>query len=61
METMNKTVFAKDRPAIEAEVARLQGLVKLGGYIPCPDHRIAPDAKWDLVQYYCQLLREKSC
>ena len=28
-------------------------LVELGGYIPCPDHRIAPDGKWDLVRYYC--------
>ena len=58
---MNKCVFAKDRTAIEAEVTRLQELVKLGGYIPCPDHRIAPDAKWELVQYYCQLMRNKYC
>ena len=58
---MNKCVFSKDRAAVEAEVARLQGLVKLGGYIPCPDHRIAPDAQWDLVQYYCQLMRANCC
>lgn len=57
---MNKCVFAKDKAAVEAEVVRLQNLVKLGGYIPCPDHRIAPDAKWELVQYYCQLMREDS-
>ena len=49
---MNKTVFARDRAAIDAEIERLRPLVELGGYIPCPDHRIAPDAQWDLVQYY---------
>ncbi len=54
---MNKTVFAKDRAAVKAEVERLKVLVDLGGYIPCPDHRLAPDAKWDIVQYYCQLMR----
>ena len=50
---MNKTVFSRDRAAVEAEVERLKPLVDIGGYIPCPDHRIAPDAKWDLVRYYC--------
>ncbi len=50
---MNKTVFARDYAAIDAEIERLKALVALGGYIPCPDHRIAPDAKWENVQYYC--------
>jgi len=55
---MNKTVFAHDRAAINAEVDRLKALVDLGGFIPCPDHRIAPDAIWDNVRYYCQRMRE---
>jgi uroporphyrinogen decarboxylase len=54
---MNKTVFAHDRAAIDAEIERLKPLVDLGGYIPCPDHRIAPDAKFDLVRYYCERMR----
>jgi len=29
----------------------------LGGYIPCPDHRIAPDAKFEVVQYYCEKMQ----
>ena len=33
-----------------SEIERLKPLVDLGGYIPCPDHRIAPDAKFDLVR-----------
>ena len=55
---MNKNVFARDRAAVEAEVERLKPLMDLGGYIPCPDHRIAPDAKFELVQYYCELMRK---
>ena len=54
---MDKRVFAADRTAVDAEVGRLSRLVDLGGYIPCPDHRIAPDAKWDLVRYYCDRMR----
>lgn len=54
---MNKTVFARDRAAVDAEVGRLEPLVALGGYIPCPDHRIAPDAKCELVRYYCDRMR----
>ena len=55
---MNKNVFARDKAAVEAEVERLKPLIDLGGYIPCPDHRIAPDAKFELVQYYCELMRK---
>jgi uroporphyrinogen decarboxylase len=53
----NKTAFSHDRAAVDAEIERLRPLVALGGYIPCPDHRIAPDAKWDLVRYYCDHMR----
>ena len=55
---MNKNVFAKDKAAIDEEIKRLKPLIELGGYIPCPDHRIPPDAKWDLVKYYCEELRK---
>ncbi len=55
---MNKVVFAHDRAAIDAEVERIKPLVELGGFIPCPDHRIAPDAKWENVRYYCDRMRE---
>lgn len=55
---MNKTVFARDYAAVDAEVERLRPLVELGGYLPCPDHRIAPDAKWENVQYYCDKMHK---
>lgn len=54
---MNKNVFAQDYAAIDREIERLLPLVDLGGYIPCPDHRIPPSAKWENVQYYCDRLR----
>ncbi len=55
---MDKRVFAQSRAAVDAEVERLRVLVDLGGYIPCPDHRIAPDGQWDLVRYYCERMRK---
>jgi uroporphyrinogen decarboxylase len=54
---VNKNVFARDRQAVDAEIERIRPLVELGGYLPCPDHRLAPDAKWDLVRYYCDQMR----
>lgn len=55
---MRKYTFALDKKAVDDEIERLKPLVELGGYIPCPDHRIAPDAKWDNVRYYCDRMRE---
>jgi len=55
---MMKHVFSLDYAAIDAEIERLKPLIALGGFIPCPDHRIAPDAKWENVQYYCEQLRK---
>lgn len=54
---MNKHVFAEDYAAVDKEIERLKPLVDLGGYIPCPDHRIPPTAKWENVQYYCERMR----
>lgn len=54
---MEKAVFSRDRPAVDAELERLRRLVDLGGFLPCPDHRIPPDAEWDLVRYYCDRFR----
>lgn len=53
---MRKNLFAEDKAAIDGEIERLKPLIELGGYIPCPDHRIPPEAKWELVQYYTEKL-----
>ncbi len=55
---MNKNVLALDYEAIDEEIERLKPLVDLGGFIPCPDHRLPPTAKWENVQYYCERMRE---
>ncbi len=54
---MDKRVFSRGYAAVDAEIERLKPLVDLGGYLPCPDHRIAADARWENVQYYCEGLR----
>ena len=55
---MDKVVFSRDYKAVDDEIERLRPLIELGGYIPCPDHRIAPDAKWENIQYYCEGMRK---
>ena len=57
---MNKHIFARDPDAVDQEIQRLEPLIKLGGYLPCPDHRIADDAQWENVKYYCARMREMS-
>ena len=55
---MDKKVFAYDFKAIDAEIERLAPLVALGGFIPCPDHRLPPNAVWENVQYYCERMHQ---
>ena len=55
---MDKTAFRKDRAAVDAELERMQSLVDLGGFIPCPDHRIMPGSKFELVRYYAEEVKK---
>ncbi len=55
---VRKSIFSEDENAIENEIERLKEIAELGGYIPCPDHRIDVSAKWENVQYYCELIRK---
>jgi uroporphyrinogen decarboxylase len=55
---MDKRVLALDYAAIDLEIERLKALVDLGGFIPCPDHRLPIDAEWDNVSYYCDRMRK---
>ncbi|MHB0997672.1 MAG: uroporphyrinogen decarboxylase family protein [Armatimonadota bacterium] len=54
---MDKRVFGKNFDAVDAEIERLKPLVGMGGFIPCMDHRIPPDAVWENIQYYCDKFR----
>jgi len=53
---VNKRELSKDRPAILAELKRLEPLVNEGGLIPHVDHRCPPDVSYANYLYY---LKEK--
>ena len=55
---MRKYIFAQDYAAVDAEIERLKPLVDLGGFIPCPDHRLPDDCRWENVQYYSEQMRK---
>ncbi len=55
---MDKTALRKDKKAVDAEIERLKRLVALGGFIPCPDHRLMPGTKFELVQYYADEIKK---
>ena len=55
---MDKTAFRKDKAAVDAEIERMKRLASLGGFIPCPDHRLMPGTKFELVQYYAEEIKK---
>lgn len=55
---MDKTALRKDKKAVDAEIERLKKLVAMGGFIPCPDHRLMPGTKFELVQYYAEEIKK---
>ena len=42
----------------DAEIERMKRLTELGGFIPCPDHRLMPGTKFELVQYYAEEIKK---
>lgn len=55
---VDKRELAKDRAAIDREMARVQEAYDMGGYIPTVDHGVPPDVSWDNFQYYLEKKRE---
>ncbi|MBO5294292.1 MAG: hypothetical protein J6B71_03495 [Clostridia bacterium] len=55
---MDKTAFRKDKAAVDAEIERMKRMASMGGFIPCPDHRIMPGSKFELVQYYAEEIKK---
>ena len=55
---MDKTVFRQDRAAVDKELERLRALASLGGFLPCPDHRLMPGSDFELVKYYADKIKE---
>ena len=54
---MDKTTLRRDKAAVDAEIERLKRLASMGGFIPCPDHRLMPGTKFELVQYYIDKIK----
>lgn len=55
---MDKTALRKDKAAVDKEIERLTRLASMGGFIPCPDHRLMPGTKFELVQYYADEIKK---
>lgn len=55
---MDKTALRKDKAAVDAEIERIKRMVCEGGFIPCPDHRLMPGTKFELVQYYAEEIKK---
>ena len=55
---MDKTVFRKDKAAVDAEIARMQVLAGEGGFLPCLDHRLMPGSDFGLVCYYADAIKK---
>ena len=55
---MDKIALRKDRAAVDAEIERMKRLASLGGFLPCPDHRLMPGTKFELVQYYAEEIKK---
>ena len=55
---MDKTVLREDKAAVDRELEKMRRLASLGGFIPCPDHRLMPGTKFELVQYYAEEIKK---
>ncbi len=55
---MDKTALRRDKAAVDAEIERMKRLAAMGGFIPCPDHRLMPGSKFELVQYYAEKIKK---
>ena len=55
---MNKIALREDKSAVDKEIERMERIAKLGGFIPCPDHRLMPGTKFELVQYYAEEIKK---
>jgi len=54
---VDKRALAKGPEAIDAELRRVQPLIREGGYVPGTDHSLPPDVSYDHYCYYMDKLR----
>ena len=54
---IDKRELARDRSAIDREVAKAKTLIDVGGYFPAVDHSVPPDVSLANYQYFLDVLR----
>ena len=57
----NKLAIIEGKDAIEAELKRLEPVIRQGGCIICTDHQAAPHTPLENYRYYVQRLHEVMC
>jgi hypothetical protein len=55
---MDKITLRKDKAAVDVEIERMKRLTAMGGFIPCPDHRLMPGTRFELAQYYAEEIKK---
>ena len=55
---LNKQVMAASKENIDKEIEKVQEYIKLGRYIPGPDHFVLSDVSWENYKYFMERLRE---
>jgi len=55
---LDKNCMARGKAAMDAEVEKARRLIRLGGFIPGPDHFVLSDVSFDAYRYFMERLRE---
>ena len=55
---VDKHVIAKGEDAIREHLLTLKDLVKQGGFLPIPDHRISPECSYNDFLTYIRVFKE---
>ena len=55
---LDKQAMARGREAIDREVEKARAYIRLGRYIPGPDHFVLSDVTWANYRYFMERLRE---
>ena len=55
---VDKRALAKDKAAIDAEIARHKWVIDDGGFVPMLDHSAPPDIPYENYRYFMKRLRE---
>jgi uroporphyrinogen decarboxylase len=58
---VDKRMFAggKSRADIDAELHRVAGLLRHGGFVPHADHHVPDDSSWENFRYYREGLNRR--